>query len=109
MYCKKGIVIIETGAATMRIKNKAASVVMKCAVLSASGAGMYILSGAAVGRIRWANLVYYTNLSNLACFVFYLFLIVITIAVTNRELKCYNEYNCYLIQMQFGFRLKLKH
>ena len=46
----------------------------RLAVLSASGAGLYILSGIGDGGIRWANLIYYTNLSNLACFALYILL-----------------------------------
>jgi len=63
----------------MYIKNRAAALIVRIAALFSCGAGLYILSGISGGRIRWMNLVYFTNLSNLACLIFYIYLIAITI------------------------------
>ena len=59
----------------MRIKN-IFSLTIKFAALVSCGAGLVILSGVLSGRIYPANLVYYTNLSNLACLAFYVYVIV---------------------------------
>ena len=53
------------------LNNRIIALIFRCAVMSSSGAGLFILTGAAGWRINWVSLVFYTNLSNLACLVFY--------------------------------------
>ena len=62
----------------MAIK-KAPAFILHIFIIAASGAGLIVLSGISGGAsaVRWANLfVYYTNLSNLACFLMFLYIAV---------------------------------
>lgn len=69
------------------IQNRAAALIFRFAALFACGAGLVALT-AAGGRINWMNLIYFTNLSNLACLIFYLHLIIKTIIDINKQGVC---------------------
>ena len=58
----------------MYIKNRAFALIFRCLILLACGMGLYVFSGIRYGDINIANMIYFTNISNLACFILYIFL-----------------------------------
>lgn len=63
----------------MCIKNRICALVFRCIMLLTCGFGLSVFLGLQTGQIKWSALIYYTNLSNLVCFLFYTILTVKTI------------------------------
>ena len=56
----------------MYIKNRVVSLIFRCVLLIIGGIGLSITTGLYSGRFNVNSLIYYTTLSNLLCFLFYI-------------------------------------
>ena len=69
----------------MCIKNRVFALILRSIMLIGCGCGLSIFLGFPEGQLRWSTLIYYTNLSNLGCFIFFIFLTGKTILEIKRE------------------------
>jgi len=60
----------------MYIKNRIVALIYRCVLIVVCGIGLYITTGLYRGSFSSNSLVYYTTLSNLLCFLFYILLII---------------------------------
>ena len=64
----------------MYIKNRVVALMYRCVLIVVCGIGLYITTGLYRGSFSSNSLVYYTTLSNLLCFLFYILLIILNAA-----------------------------
>jgi len=69
----------------MSIQNRICTLVFRFVMLIGCGFGLSVFLGIPEGHLRLSTLIYYTNLSNLICFIFYILLAAKTILDIRRD------------------------
>ena len=69
----------------MCFQNRIFALIFRIIILTGCGYGLSYFLGFHEGQARWSTLVYYTNLSNLVCLLFYILLTAKTILDIKRE------------------------